>query len=113
MVRAALGASAIALLASASPAFAGNIQRFDASYAEPAPPVGAARPCWRWSTGAKDWTWACRLSAYKRAYPADPLQPPAPVRADYPDPGAAVAGSSLGFALQAAGRESGFQSHAD
>jgi hypothetical protein len=111
--RLAFAALTIALFASVDPASAGNIVRFDASYAEPAPPTDSPRACWRWSKGAGDWTWACRIGAYKRAYPVNPLKPPAPLRYDYPDTAALVAGSSLNLALQPGGRDPGFQSHAD
>ena len=108
----------IALLASplfapVDSASAGNIVRFDSAYAEPAPPADSPRACWRWSKGAGDWTWACRISAYKRAYPVNPLKPPAPLRYDYADTAAPLAGSSLSLALQPGDRDPGFRSHAD
>jgi hypothetical protein len=111
--RLAFAVLTIAHSASVEPASAGNIVRFDASYAEPAPPADSPRACWRWSKGAGDWTWACRIGAYKRAYPVDPLEPPAPVRYDYPDSGTSLAGSTLSLAQQPGGRDPWFRSHAD
>ena len=113
LLRAALGALSIASLASIAPAAAGNIVRFDAAYAEPAPPADSPRACWRWSAGSKDWTWACRLGAYQRAYPVNPLKPPAPVRYDYPDTSLDGAGSTLSLILDGAGGEPRHQAHAD
>ena len=108
-----LAALTAATFVAASPTAAGNIVRFDAAYAEPAPPSDSPRACWRWSGGNKDWTWACRVGAYKNAYPADPFEPPVALRYDYPDANPVVQGSTLGAALHAAAREPVFVSHAD
>src|SRR5690242_9470415 len=102
------GAVTLATVAAAVPAAAGNIVRFDASYAEPAPPSDSPRACWRWSSGAKDWTWACRVGAYKTAYPIDPVETPPEMRViryDYSDANPTPQGSTLSAALHSAVRE--------
>jgi hypothetical protein len=94
--RTALGVAAVAAFAFAGSVSA-DILHFGPAHDAASPPSHSPRQCWEWNASEMDWTWICRLVAYRSTYPGDPLQPPAPVRYDYPSYGPGISGSSIAF----------------
>jgi hypothetical protein len=106
-LRAALGVLTVAVLVSAGSILTGDadILHFDPSRGSLLPLSHGAPRCWEWSAGVKDWTSACRVGAYGRAYPVNPLQVLPPVSYDYPSYGPGISGSSLSFVVGRSGPE--------